>query len=141
VVEAALRSGALNTARHARDLNRPLMAVPGPVTSAASAGCHLVIRDWGGHCVTGVADVLAQLSFSADDACTQPVGPVLPHDELDPVSRSVLEAVPARTGWGPARIAVSAGVDFDTVLRCLGQLAAGGFVERCARGWRVRPVG
>ena len=30
VVEAALRSGALNTARHARDLNRPLMAVPGP---------------------------------------------------------------------------------------------------------------
>ena len=141
MVEAALRSGALNTARHARDLNRPLMAVPGPVTSIASAGCHLAIRDWGAQCVTGVADVLAQLSFGADEVCAQPPGPVLPHDELDPVSRSVLEAVPARTGWGPARIAVSAGVDFDTVMRCLGQLAAGGFVERCARGWRVRPPG
>jgi hypothetical protein len=29
-------------------------------------------------------------------------------------------------------------VDFDTVLRALGQLAAGGFIERCERGWRVR---
>ena len=50
----------------------------------------------------------------------------------------MLEAVPARAGRGPARIAVSAGVDFDTVLRCLGGLAAGGFVERCDRGWRLR---
>ena len=54
VVEAALRSGALNTARHARDQRRPLMAVPGPVTSAQSAGCHEAIREWGAICVTGV---------------------------------------------------------------------------------------
>jgi DNA processing protein len=140
VVEAALRSGALNTARHARDLNRPLMAVPGPVTSAASAGCHLAIREWGAECVTSAADVLSQLSFGPDETASPPGGrgPVLPRDELDPVSRNVLEAVPARTGWGPARIAVSAGVDFDTVMRCLGQLAAGGYVERCERGWRLR---
>ena len=71
-------------------------------------------------------------------AVLPPQGPVLPRDELDPVSLSVLEAVPARVGRGPARIAVSAGVDFDTVLRCLGELAAGGFVERCERGWRAR---
>lgn len=143
VVEAALRSGALNTARHARDLGRPLMAVPGPVTSAASAGCHLAIREWGAECVTGAADVLGQLSFGADDLAGAPMGrgPVLPRDELDPVSRGVLEAIPARTGWGPARIAVSAGVDFDTVMRCLGQLAAGGYVERCERGWRLQSPG
>jgi DNA processing protein len=96
------------------------------------------IRDWGAVCVTSAQDVIAQLSFSADEQAGQPCGPVLPHDALDPVSRSVLEAAPARTGWGPARIAVAAGVDFDTVMRCLGQLAAGGFVERCQRGWRVR---
>jgi len=48
--------------------------------------------------------------------------------------------VPARAGQGPARIAVAAGVDFDTVMRCLGELAAGGFVERCARGWRIRSL-
>jgi len=141
VVEAARRSGALNTARHARDQGRPLMAVPGPVTSALSAGCHDIMRDWGAVCVTGAQDVITQLSFGAGDLAGQPCGPVLPRDALDPVSRSVLEAAPARTGWGPARIAVAAGVDFDTVMRCLGQLAAGGFVERCPQGWRVRRPG
>jgi DNA processing protein len=65
-------------------------------------------------------------------------GPVLPRDQLDPVLSQVLDAVPARVGRGPARIAVAAGVDFDTVMTCLGALAAGGFVERCDRGWRVR---
>ncbi len=138
VVEAALRSGALNTARHARDQCRPLMAVPGPVTSPASAGCHQIIRDWGAVCVTGARDVLELLAFPGDDLPAGLRGPVLPRDALDPDSRRVLEAVPARAGRGPARIAVSAGVDFDTVLRCLGALAAGGFVERCDRGWRLR---
>ena len=138
VVEAARRSGALSTARHARDQGRPLMAVPGPVTSPLSAGCHEIIREWDAVCVTSAQDVIAHLSFGADDLAGQPRGPVLPRDALDPVSRSVLEAAPARSGWGPARIAVAAGVDFDTVMRCLGQLAAGGFVERCQQGWRVR---
>jgi DNA processing protein len=46
IVEAGLRSGTLNTARHARQLGRPVLAVPGPVTSAQSAGCHQLIRDY-----------------------------------------------------------------------------------------------
>ena len=62
----------------------------------------------------------------------------MPRDLLDPVTSQVLDAVPARAGRGPARIAVTAGVDFDTVLSCLGALAAAGFVERCDRGWRLR---
>ena len=138
VVEAARRSGALSTARHARDQNRPLMAVPGPVTSDLSAGCHDIIRDWGAVCVTGAGDVIELLSFPADDPPDRPRGPVLPRDLLDPVTRQVLEAVPARSGRGPARIAVAAGVGFDTAMRCLGALAAAGFVERCDRGWRIR---
>ena len=44
VVEAGWRSGSLNVAGHAVALGRPLGAVPGPVTSAASAGCHRLIR-------------------------------------------------------------------------------------------------
>lgn len=143
VVEAALRSGALNTARHARDQGRPLMAVPGPVTSALSAGCHEMIRDWGAVCVTSARDVLEQVSFGDGLSGGPDRGPVVPRDALDPETRSVLEAVPAGAGGGPASIAVSAGVDFDTVMRCLGALAAGGFVERCDRGWRLcrRPRG
>ena len=138
VVEAARRSGALNTARHARDQGRPLMAVPGPVTSTLSAGCHDIIRDWGAICVTGAWDVMEVLSFPGDEPPGRARGPVLPRDALDPVTRQVLEAVPARAGRGPARIAVVAGVGFDTAMRCLGALAAAGFVERSDRGWRIR---
>ncbi len=139
VVEAALRSGALNTARHAHDQGRPLMAVPGPVTSPQSAGCHEAIREWGAVCVTGAKDVMELLEFSGDEPPPgQRRGPVLARDLLGPVDARVLEAVPARAGRGPARIAIAAGVDFDTVMRCLGGLAAAGFVERCERGWRLR---
>jgi DNA processing protein len=142
VVEAARRSGALNTARHAHDLGRPLMAVPGPVTSTQSAGCHEAIRDWGAVCVTSAHDVMQMLEFAAEGPAERESGrprkPVLARDLLDPDSTRVLEAVPARAGKGPARIAIAAGVDFDTVMRCLGGLAAAGFVERCDRGWRLR---
>jgi DNA processing protein len=137
VVEAALRSGALNSARHARDQGRPLMAVPGPVTSAQSAGCHEIIREWGAVCVTSARDVTELLAFG-DEAPAARRGPAAPRDQLDPVTGKVLDAVPARLGWGPARIAVAAGVDFDRAMSCLGVLAAAGFVERCERGWRLR---
>ena len=138
VVEAALRSGALSTARHARDLCRPLMAVPGPVTSELSAGCHEIIREWGAVCVTGARDVIEMVSPSGDGLGPRPRGPACPRDSLDPVTRAVLEAVPARAGSGPAAVAVAAGVDLNTALGCLGALAAAGFVERCVRGWRLR---
>ena len=140
VVEAGLRSGALSTARHARDLCRPLMAVPGPVTSAASAGCHEIIRNWGAVCVTGAADVLDCVGVAGEHAAGPRRGPVLPRDALDPQAALVLDAVPARGGAGPAAIAAAAGVDTDTAVRCLGALAAGGFVARCDRGWRTRPA-
>ena len=44
----------------------------------------------------------------------------------------------SRGGAGTSTIAVEAGVDLDTVLRCLGRLAGYGFIERCDRGWRLR---
>jgi DNA processing protein len=62
IIEAAVRSGTLSTARHAINLGRPLMAVPGPVTSVRSAGCHALIRDQRAALVTSAADVLSCLS-------------------------------------------------------------------------------
>jgi len=63
VVEAALRSGALITAREAVESHhREVMALPGPVDSPVSAGCHLAIREGWAGLVTNVADVLAQLA-------------------------------------------------------------------------------
>jgi DNA processing protein len=139
IVEAGERSGALNTARHAAQLGRPLMAVPGPVTSAQSAGCHRIIREWGATCVTSAADIIEMVSpLSAADAPAPHPGPASPRDELDLDSARVLDALPARGGVGPSTIAAEAGVDLDTVLRCLGLLAGSGFIERCDRGWRLR---
>jgi DNA processing protein len=138
IVEAALRSGAINTARHAQELNRPVMAVPGPITSDQSAGCHELIRESVATCVTGARDVIELISPLGDDATSPVQEPAIPADGLDPVTASVLQAVARRTGRGPATIATIAGVDLDTALRCLGLLAATGYVERCDQGWRTR---
>ena len=154
VVEAGERSGALNTARHARDLQRRLMAVPGPVTSQQSGGCHTIIRDWGGTLVTGAADVLEMVTplgeapddgdpsggspGGADRATAGRAKPVLSRDALDLESATVLDALPTRVGIGTTAVAARAGLDPVTVVRCLGALAATGFAERCAGGWRVR---
>ena len=62
VVEAGEHSGALTIARQAGDLGRPLMAVPGPVTSAQSAGCHTLIRDQDAVLVTSACDIIAAAS-------------------------------------------------------------------------------
>ena len=61
VIEAGARSGSLNTAGHAAAIGRPLGAVPGPVTSPASAGCHRLIREYDAVCVT-TADEMAELA-------------------------------------------------------------------------------
>jgi DNA processing protein len=137
VVEAGQRSGALNSARHARDLGRRLMAVPGPVTSDLSAGCHHIIREWQGVLVTSAAEVMEHLSPVGASADLK-TGAVLGRDQLDLETATVLDALPARGGMGLAGIAVKAGLDPVTVVRCLGALAAGGFAERCDDGWRVR---
>lgn len=73
VVEAGERSGALNTAAHAAEIGRPLGAVPGPITSAASAGCHALVRDYGATLITGAADALELVRpFEVDGAATLP---------------------------------------------------------------------
>jgi DNA processing protein len=69
VVEAARRSGALTVLRHTIALGRAAMVVPGPVSSAVSAGCHDALReDSRVLLVTGVADVLAELDAHAAPA-------------------------------------------------------------------------
>jgi DNA processing protein len=68
VAEAAAHSGTMAAARHVSALARPLMAVPGPVTSAVSAGCHALIRHGQATCVTSSTDVLTRLAYGTPPA-------------------------------------------------------------------------
>lgn len=61
VPEAGVRSGALSVAQLAHGMGRPVGAVPGPVTSAASAGCHMLLQQGTAELVTSGEDVLAML--------------------------------------------------------------------------------
>jgi DNA processing protein len=138
VVEAALRSGALNTATHALALNRHLAAVPGPVTSVMSAGCHRLLRERKAVCVATPEEMIDLVGVLGDDLSPSPRSPVVPRDALNEVTSKVLDAVPSRGGAGPASIALAAGVPLDAALSSLGGLAAAGYVERVDKGWRLR---
>ncbi|MDS1270622.1 DNA-processing protein DprA [Lipingzhangella sp. LS1_29] len=137
VVEAGRRSGALSTVQHALRLNRLVMAVPGPVTSALSVGCHNLLREGQAVCVTDAAQVAEEVGPVLGQACPEAGSRVVSEEELGPLARRVLSGVPRRDrAVGPATIAMAAGCDLATVLRQLGLLAAAGYVERAAGGWR-----
>lgn len=74
VVEAALRSGALNTAHWTTNLHRPVMGVPGPVSSAASTGVNQLVRLGQASMVTSAQDVITDLTTHANAAATSADG-------------------------------------------------------------------
>lgn len=135
VVEASWRSGALNTAGHAADLGRTVAAVPGPVTSATSAGCHRLIRE-GAVCVTDAAEVIELLDPLDATAGTEPQVPAGLLDGLDPLQARVLDALPARAGAETAAVVRSSGLNSAEVRSALGFLELGGRVERDGVRWR-----
>ncbi|GHG29979.1 MULTISPECIES: DNA-processing protein DprA [Amycolatopsis] len=71
IVEAGRRSGTHHTARLAGKLGRPVLALPGPVSSTTSAGCHQLIQDGTARLVTSADDIIAVVK-DGDDAGTEP---------------------------------------------------------------------
>lgn len=135
VVEAAARSGALSTAAWASAIGRPVGAVPGPVTSTASVGCHLLIRDRGAVLIGRPADAV-ELAGDMGETAVPPAPAASAWDGLDDMTRRVLEALPTRGGLAPAEVAASSGVPAATTRAVLGRLLAGGAVTRGPEGWR-----
>ncbi|NYI41850.1 DNA-processing protein DprA [Demequina lutea] len=145
VVEAALRSGALSTARHAAGLLRPIGAVPGPATSPSSAGCHALIRDGIAILVTRVDDVL-ELVDSSTEWAERNVGEVerlgergregVARPSFDsPADRAVYDVTSSRA-ITVERVAERAGLAWIDATTAAGRLEMQGLIERSKGGWK-----
>ncbi|MCZ4498175.1 MAG: protecting protein DprA [Marmoricola sp.] len=139
VVEAAVRSGALNTANWADGLGRSLMGVPGPVTSAASQGVHQLIRTRNALLVADGADVLESVGESGQHLPVQRRGPVRAYDLLTDDQQQVLDAVPVLRPAPTRSVARAAGLPVAVVAAALADLLGAGMVLVDGDSWRVRP--
>ena len=135
VVEAALRSGAASTAAWARALGRVVCAVPGPITSTASAGCHALVRS-GAELVTR-ADEVVEIVGRAGEFAEEPERPIDVLDALSEDELQVYEALPGRGVRTADEIAVAAGLPAAGVLGPLAMLEIAGLVQRDEGRWRL----
>lgn len=143
VVEAAPRSGALNTAAHCVTIGRPLLAVPGPVTSALSAGCHELIRRDSNpaNLVTSVNDILEFVGVIGEAESRPNAGPGRdrrPADDLDGDARAVLDAFAARSWSTEDQLSMRSALPIVSVLQSLPILRLSGLIESGEQGHRLR---
>ena len=141
VVEAAIRSGALNTAGWAERMNRVVMGTPGPLVSVASEGVHQLIRAGSAMLVTGGGDVLELLGAPGEHLVAVPRGPERARDRLSVKAQQVLDAVPVRHPAQSESIAEAAGVGVMEADERLSELRESGLVELLPVGWRLSEQG
>ena len=138
VVEARYRSGALSTYRHASDLNRIVMGVPGPVSAPESGGVHELLKT-GAQLVTSADDVLvlvAPLGTVAGEVHAESTGE---WDELTSVQRQVYDAFPTRAPISVDALlgALTADIGIGQLLASLTGLAQRGLVAEGLDGaWK-----
>lgn len=135
VVEAGLRSGAANTAAWARALGRVVCAVPGPVTSAASSGCHSLIRS--GAVLATRADEVIEFIGCIGELADEPAHPTTPLDGLSADEKRVYEALPGRGSRTVAQLAIESGLPATRVPGELAMLELAGLAEQRDGRWRI----
>ena len=139
IVEAAVRSGALNTAHWTERLSRHLMGVPGPVTSAQSQGVHQLLRT-GASLVTRGAEVAELVGVAGEHLVAEERGEARTRDALRPREAQVLDAVPVHRAARADSISRTAGIGLVEVQRVLDRLHGLGLVERAGAGWHLAPA-
>jgi DNA processing protein len=141
MIEAAARSGALQTMNRVVALNRHAMVVPGPVTSAMSVGCHeLLRRTPTARLVTSAAQVLDEVGRIGEYVTEPERAPEHARDHLDEESALLLEAMPARGTITPEELAARAGLSLRTVLRRLSLLEIKDLIVRRDDGFALGPA-
>lgn len=132
IVEAASRSGALNTANHALQLGREVCAVPGFPYSAMSQGCNQLIRE-GATLVTSASEVLELLEPFQMTLPAAPRPPETP--DLGSVEKRVYDALPVSSGATFDSLCRASGLDSKTLQVTLGSLSIKGLVQRELGKW------
>ncbi|HYZ68075.1 MAG TPA: DNA-processing protein DprA [Mycobacterium sp.] len=135
VVEAGARSGAANTAAWARALGRGLCAVPGPVTSSASVGCHELLR--ADAILVTRAEEVVEVVGHAGELASEAERPTSPLDDLADDERRVYDALPARGACTVDEIAVASGLPPTQVLGPLSMLEIAGLVISQGGRWKL----
>lgn len=134
VVEAAIRSGALNTATWADRLSRPVLAVPGPVTSVQSQGTHELIRR-GGLLVTRGSEVLEATSPMGRSSVADRRAAPVPRDGLDRRAKQVIDALEVDRPMTIDEVSAAAAVSPLDVAAVLERARQRGLVEEDAGVW------
>ncbi|MGC7097525.1 DNA-processing protein DprA [Amycolatopsis lurida] len=144
VVEAGVRSGARNTATTAGVLGKVVMAVPGPIGSAMSAGCHQLIRESGATLVGSLDDVLETVGKLGTSLTGRTPRPRRSTDGLGEEAMRVHGALELREGRHVEQIATDSGVPINRVRALLPELELDGLATRADDGWHLtaqsRPV-
>jgi DNA processing protein len=141
VVEAAVRSGALNTAHWALGLGRTTMGVPGPVTATTSRGVHELLRSGGALLVCDAAQVWEAIAPAGIGLLEPPRLPASAFDLLGTLHQQVLEALTTHGHHPVAAVAARARLPQAEVRTALSALVAAGVAAEDSRGVRLSSDG
>lgn len=143
VVEARWRSGAQSTAHHALSLGRPVGAVPGPVTSPSSAGCHRLLRETPTQLITDAAEVMELVAGAGEpavcpprDARAQTAGSTAQTDGLNQVEKLLYDALPVSRSTSIEKLCEVAGLPVPQVLAGMTRLQRHGLASGAAGRWK-----
>ena len=138
VVEAARRSGALNTLNWADQLGRVTMGVPGPVTSHASVGVHQALRSGKAIVVTNGREVLEALGVLGAIDATPDRAPESAYDRLPGLARRIIDVLPWGVVRSAAEIGAEVGMPISDVDDHLASLERIRLVNRETCGWSLQ---
>ena len=130
VVEAALQSGSLITARSALEQGREVFAIPGSIHSPLAKGCHQLIRQ-GAKLVESAQDILEELRWQSAAPASKPTKPV---DSRTPADSALLLEVAGHDAVSVDELAARSGLALSAVHAGLLELEMQGRMEMLAGG-------